>query len=68
MFTIKHTEEFNTWLAGLKDGLVHSRLARRLDRASFGIMGENRLAKACLNCGNISALAGACTTHSAARC
>ncbi len=40
MFTIKYTDEFNTWLFGLKDGMTHRRLARRLERAQTGNLGD----------------------------
>jgi putative addiction module killer protein len=40
MYTIKHTEEFKDWLFGLKDGMTHRRLARRLDRAQAGNLGD----------------------------
>ena len=40
MYTIKRTEEFKDWLFGLKDGMTHRRLARRLDRAQAGNLGD----------------------------
>ena len=40
MYTIKHTEEFKDWLFCLKDGMTHRRLARRLDRAQAGNLGD----------------------------
>lgn len=40
MYTIKRTEEFKDWLFGLKDGMTHRRLARRLDRAQGGNLGD----------------------------
>lgn len=40
MYTIKRTEEFNTWLLGLKDGLTHRRLLARLRKASVGNLGD----------------------------
>jgi putative addiction module killer protein len=40
MYAIKRTDEFDAWLFGLKDGLTHRRLARRLDRAQAGNLGD----------------------------
>ncbi len=40
MFTIKRTEEFNTWLLGLKDGVTRRRLLVRLRKASLGNLGD----------------------------
>ena len=40
MYKIKRTEEFKDWLFGLKDGMTHRRLARRLDRAQAGNLGD----------------------------
>ena len=40
MYTIKRTEEFKDWLFGLKDGMTHRSLARRLDRAQGGNLGD----------------------------
>lgn len=40
MFTIKRTDEFAAWLGGLKDGLTKRRLARRLERAQHGNLGD----------------------------
>ena len=40
MLSIKYTDEFKTWLFGLKDGLTHRRLARRLEKAQNGKMGD----------------------------
>jgi putative addiction module killer protein len=40
MFTVKRTDEFNTWLLGLKDGLTHRRLLVRLRKASLGNLGN----------------------------
>ncbi len=39
MYTIKPLPEFNEWLFGLKDGLTHRRLARRLDKVQRGLLG-----------------------------
>ena len=40
MLRIKRTEEFNTWLHGLKDGMAHRRLLVRLRKASLGNLGD----------------------------
>ena len=40
MLSIKYTDEFKTWLFGLTDGLTHRRLARRLEKAQNGKMGD----------------------------
>jgi putative addiction module killer protein len=40
MFLIKRTNEFNAWLFGLKDGMVHRRLLARLRKASLGNLGD----------------------------
>ncbi len=40
MYTIKRTEEFADWLAGLKDGMTRRRLATRLRKASLGNLGD----------------------------
>ncbi len=42
MYTIKRTEEFADWLAGIKDGLTRSRLATRLRKATLGNLGDTR--------------------------
>lgn len=40
MFTLKRTDEFADWLDGLKDRMTRVRLARRLDRAQAGHLGD----------------------------
>ncbi len=40
MFSIRLLPEFRFWLDGLKDQQVRIRLARRLDKAQRGIMGD----------------------------
>jgi putative addiction module killer protein len=40
VFSIKRTEEFASWLDGLKDRMTRVRLARRLDRARCGNLGD----------------------------
>ena len=40
MLSIKYTDEFRAWLFGLKDGLTHRRLARRLEKAQLGKLGD----------------------------
>lgn len=40
MFIVKRTDEFNSWLHGLKDGVTHRRLLVRLRKASLGNLGD----------------------------
>jgi putative addiction module killer protein len=40
MYTVKLTPAFETWLAGLKDNNTRLRLARRLDKAQSGNLGD----------------------------
>ena len=40
MYIIKRTSEFDAWLSGLKDNVTRIRLARRLDRAQRGNLGD----------------------------
>ena len=40
MFTVVETDEFSRWLGGLKDRPTRIRLARRLDKARRGILGD----------------------------
>ena len=40
MHTIKPTPAFESWLAGLKDSTTRLRLARRLDKAQQGNLGD----------------------------
>jgi len=40
VLSIKYTDEFKAWLFGLKDGLTLRRLARRLEKAQNGKMGD----------------------------
>lgn len=40
MFTVKQTPEFERWIKGLKDSAARLRLARRLDKAQRGILGD----------------------------
>ncbi|MEY4590120.1 MAG: hypothetical protein RL497_2196 [Pseudomonadota bacterium] len=40
MHTIQQTETFRLWLDGIKDNVTRIRLARRLDRASRGLLGD----------------------------
>ncbi len=40
MFTVKQTPAFAAWLSGLKDGLTKRRLARRLEKAQLGNLGD----------------------------
>lgn len=40
MYTIKLTPAFEEWLAGIKDKITLIRLARRLDKAQSGNLGD----------------------------
>ena len=40
MYIIKYLDEFNFWLNAIKDNTVRLRLARRLDKASRGLLGD----------------------------
>lgn len=40
MYTIKRTEAFAAWLDGLMDRMTRLRLARRLDKAQRGNLGD----------------------------
>ena len=40
MFSIKPLPEFTDWLSSLKDGMTHRRLARRLEKAQAGNLGD----------------------------
>ena len=43
MYTIKLTPAFESWLADLKDNTTRLRLARRLDKAQQGNLGDVKL-------------------------
>lgn len=40
MYSIRLLPEFAAWLNGLKDGMTHRRLARRLEKAQKGNLGD----------------------------
>jgi putative addiction module killer protein len=40
MYTIKRTPEFDAWMKSLRDGMTRIRLARRLERAQRGALGD----------------------------
>lgn len=40
MYTLLQLPEFADWLAGLKDGMTRRRLARRLEKAEHGNLGD----------------------------
>lgn len=42
MYTVRETLQFSAWLNGLSDGMTHRRLARRLERAQHGNLGDVR--------------------------
>ncbi|MBK6716934.1 MAG: type II toxin-antitoxin system RelE/ParE family toxin [Burkholderiales bacterium] len=40
MYTVRQTHQFMQWLSGLKDGMTRRRLARRLEKAQRGNLGD----------------------------
>lgn len=42
MYTIKTLPEFDDWLNGLNDGTTRLRLAKRLDKAARGLLGDTK--------------------------
>lgn len=40
MFTVRQHPEFTAWLGGLRDGMTRIRLARRLEKAQRGNLGD----------------------------
>ena len=40
MYSIKRTPEFDDWMAGIKDSMTRIRLAKRLDKAQRGLLGD----------------------------
>ena len=40
MYTVRQLPEFSAWLSGLKDSLTRTRLARRLEKAQRGNLGD----------------------------
>ena len=40
MYTVLETDEFSTWLGGLKEHATRIRLARRLNKARLGNLGD----------------------------
>lgn len=40
MYTIKQTTEFTAWFKSLRDGMTRIRLARRLEKAQQGNLGD----------------------------
>jgi putative addiction module killer protein len=40
MFTIKLLPEFGAWLSGVRDAATRLRLAKRLDKAARGLLGD----------------------------
>lgn len=40
MYTVKQLPEFAQWLHGLRDGMTRLRLARRLEKAQRGVLGD----------------------------
>lgn len=40
MYSIETTEEFDLWIAGIKDTTTRIRLNRRIDKAQRGLLGD----------------------------
>jgi len=40
MFSVKTLPEFSDWLSGIRDGMTLRRLARRLEKAQLGNLGD----------------------------
>jgi putative addiction module killer protein len=40
MYTIRRMPQFDAWLEGIKDSLTRIRLAKRLDKAQRGLLGD----------------------------
>ena len=40
MYTIRYTDDFESWIDGLRDRATRIRLLRRLDRAATGNLGD----------------------------
>ncbi len=40
MLTVKRTPEFDDWLGSIRDGMTRIRLAKRLDKAQRGLLGD----------------------------
>ena len=40
MYAVKRSPQFDDWLASIKDGLTRIRLAKRLDKAQRGLLGD----------------------------
>jgi putative addiction module killer protein len=40
MYKVKRTAEFDAWLASIKDSMTRIRLAKRLDKAQRGLLGD----------------------------
>ena len=40
MYIVKQHPEFSDWLLGLRDGMTHRRLARRLEKVQRGLLGD----------------------------
>ncbi|WP_157268598.1 type II toxin-antitoxin system RelE/ParE family toxin [Azohydromonas aeria] len=40
MYTVKRTSQFDDWFLGWRDGMTRIRLARRLERAQRGQLGD----------------------------
>jgi len=43
MFTVRHSNEFDRWLRGLRDVHVRARLIKRLKKLEMGLLGDFKL-------------------------
>jgi putative component of toxin-antitoxin plasmid stabilization module len=69
MYSVKTLPEFDVWFDGLKDRVTRLRLARRLDKAQRGILGDVKPVGAeFMRCASFLVLAGACTMFSGVMC
>ena len=69
MYTMKRTPEFEDWLINLKDGMTRIRLARRLEKAQRGLLGDiAHVGEGVSEMREFFARVGACTTQSAMAC
>lgn len=66
MYKVKRTAEFDAWLASIKDGMTRIRLAKRLDKAQRGLLGDvEPVGEGVCEMREFLARVGACITFSA---
>ena len=65
MYTVKRMPEFDAWFDSIKDGMTRIRLAKRLDKAQRGLLGDvESVGGGCTKCASFLAQAGECITWS----